>query len=72
VDGDFFICNFAGLIRYRYFPFDLFYINYFKDRFMKKLLAVIIFSGFAGSIVLAQNPQTVVVQPAQKPASTGP
>jgi ABC-type Fe3+-hydroxamate transport system substrate-binding protein len=32
---------------------------------MKKLLSVIIFLGFTGSIVLAQNTQTIVAQPGQ-------
>lgn len=47
---------------------------------MKKLFSVLLLSGFAGSIVLAQTTQTVVVQPgqtvvvqpAQKPAPAGP
>jgi hypothetical protein len=41
------------------------YINYFKNRYMKKLLSVIIILGFMGSIILAQNTQTVVAQPGQ-------
>ena len=32
---------------------------------MKKLLSVIISLGFAGSLVLAQNTQTIVAQPGQ-------
>jgi len=56
----------------------MFYYN-FKDNLMKKLLSCIISLSFAGSIILAQTTQTVVVQPGQtvkvvpaKPASSGP
>jgi hypothetical protein len=59
---------------------DCFDLDNYKNRFMKKLFSVLLLSGFAGSIVLAQTTQTVVVQPgqtvvvqpAQKPAPAGP
>jgi hypothetical protein len=55
-------------IRLTCFDFDN-----FKNRFMKKLFTVILLSGFAVSIGLAQMYQPApTAKPAQKPASSGP
>jgi len=42
-----------------------FYSDNFNDRFMKKLLSVIISLAFAGSVLFAQNTQTIIAQPGQ-------